>query len=849
MSLFKLGNVKNNYLAYVVNISLFVWISLIISSFFINDGAEKISELAAKIEFFVHFLTLSILIIICKKLDSKDDKKEIYWIFSISLMLFAVDFCFYIAAYASESFLLKLTVFQFFLYYFPCIMGCLMMIIFVAKILLKDVLNTGNFLKTLGGLALMNIITMGLFLSSIHYAFKVISWDTISQIFTLIEELIMFDFAILGLIYAQKTSAFLLLSGMIVLVASDYFLTYSYISQTVKLFSYGELLWLLGLLLILFAVVYMKQYQDYSVKSWFNKSNKIKSRLAFWTFLISASGFLLFFIFAYTFKIVDKSIFVGLPLFFMMFSVIAVVLSIWIGKNFELPFKQIKHNIQALMLDNKIEKIDENFTIDEFIFLQKYIIETYNLKEEKDKIKKKLGDVATQVAHDIRSPLAALDSILQDLSQLPEEKRVITRNAIGRIRDIANNLLIQNRNEKEIPAEVKLCLLTSLIDTLVSEKRLQFRSELNVHIEFTPTICSYGLFAKVDVPEFKRVLSNLINNAVEALQKSGEVRVELGQVGTKAIIQIKDNGPGMPFSIIEKLGETGNTLGKIGGSGLGLAHAVQSMKLWNGSIKIDSKPKEGTVINLHLPLAQPAAWFLTGLTLEPNSRVLVLDDDTTIHQIWDDRFTQAKEQGIEIQHFSNKASLADWLASHDINEKPCKVLCDYEIIGYQETGLDIIESLNLAPYSILVTSRYEQPEIQARCEKLGIHLLPKALALLVPITIKPKARAIKQLYDLVLLDDDELVRSTWQMCAISNKQKIALAENSAALKALLPQLSKNTLIYLDYSLAEEETGADIAKTLYEQGYDELYLATGYEGQAGFAKPEWVKAVVSKKYPL
>lgn len=135
-----------------------------------------------------------------------------------------------------------------------------------------------------------------------------------------------------------------------------------------------------------------------------------------------------------------------------------------------------------------------------------------------------LGLMATQVAHDIRSPLSALEMIIQDISQIPEEKRIITRNAIGRIRDIANNLLRQRKKNQHNQITISACLLTSVIDSLISEKRMQFRSELNTTIEFTPSVESYGLFAKINLHEFKRVLSNLINNAVEATNYQGHVR-------------------------------------------------------------------------------------------------------------------------------------------------------------------------------------------------------------------------------------------------------------------------------------------------------------------------------------
>ena len=55
-----------------------------------------------------------------------------------------------------------------------------------------------------------------------------------------------------------------------------------------------------------------------------------------------------------------------------------------------------------------------------------------------------IAELAFQVSHDIRSPLAALDMAIQTLPELPEESRILIRSSLGRIKDITNNLLQKN---------------------------------------------------------------------------------------------------------------------------------------------------------------------------------------------------------------------------------------------------------------------------------------------------------------------------------------------------------------------------------------------------------------------
>lgn len=100
----------------------------------------------------------------------------------------------------------------------------------------------------------------------------------------------------------------------------------------------------------------------------------------------------------------------------------------------------------------------------------------------------------------------------------------------------------------------------------------------------------------------------------------------------------------------------------------------------------------------------------------------VFDDDPTIRQFWDRRITSNP-----IQHFSSLGSFTDYVLNLELESQPRLFLIDYEIDGHRKNGLDLIGSFGIAPYSILVTGRFDDVAVQARFEKMGVPILPKAI--------------------------------------------------------------------------------------------------------------------------
>jgi signal transduction histidine kinase len=481
--------------------------------------------------------------------------------------------------------------------------------------------------------------------------------------------------------------------------------------------------------------------------------------------------------------------------------------------------------------------------------------------ENELRVSKAVSGMAAQVAHDIRSPLAALDSVVKDSSRLPEEQRLMVRTAVGRIRDIANNLLEKERESKAgksaaLPAASEPAaeqLLSSLIDPLISEKRAQFRSKAGVEIEARLDAASYGLFAKVQPAEFKRVLSNLVNNSVEAMEDKGTVAVQLVPADGKVLLSVQDDAKGIPAEVLVRLGERGVTHGKAGGSGLGLHHAKTSVEAWGGRLSLASELGKGTTVSIELPKAQPPGWFVSRLELESGGTVVVLDDDASIHQVWQGRLDSAKAgaHGIEVLHFSTPAQLRVFFRENPAKARAALYLADYELAGHKETGLDLVCELGIGERSILVTSRSEEAGILAECRRLKVRMLPKGLAGFVPIAIRSACEETGQARqdgpDAVLLDDDALVRMNWTGTAKAKGLKVAAFHDIQEFLAAAQGLPKATAIYLDSKLGDGCRGEDIARDLHAKGFTNLYLTTGYE-RGSLPDMPWIKEVLGKAPP-
>jgi len=115
-------------------------------------------------------------------------------------------------------------------------------------------------------------------------------------------------------------------------------------------------------------------------------------------------------------------------------------------------------------------------------------------------------------------------------------------------------------------------------------------------------------FIFADHDQIVRVLNNLLNNAIEAVSEGDTpmVRVSLEKGTHKILLQVEDNGSGIPLELQDEIFEPNFTT-KTSGTGLGLAMVKKIIDDLNGHIYFETIPNNGTTFYVSLPLLKQKA--------------------------------------------------------------------------------------------------------------------------------------------------------------------------------------------------------------------------------------------------
>ncbi len=221
-----------------------------------------------------------------------------------------------------------------------------------------------------------------------------------------------------------------------------------------------------------------------------------------------------------------------------------------------------------------------------------------------------LGTLAAGIAHEIRNPLVSIQTFFQLAPQRLDDHEFLTEflrltsGEVKRITDLITELLSFAKSPTPSMASVDLNELIDgvarLIDPQVRKGQISVRKELAPDL---PRV-------RADRDQLRQVFLNLLLNAVQAIERNGEIRIVTRRVAQgpreQCQVEIADTGRGIPEELLDDIFNPFFTT-KQQGVGLGLAIAHQIVTEHGGFITVQSQVGRGTAFTIHLPAEETAS--------------------------------------------------------------------------------------------------------------------------------------------------------------------------------------------------------------------------------------------------
>jgi two-component system phosphate regulon sensor histidine kinase PhoR len=259
-----------------------------------------------------------------------------------------------------------------------------------------------------------------------------------------------------------------------------------------------------------------------------------------------------------------------------------------------------------------INKLDGDFNQDdiqllEFLAAQAAIaIENTRLFQQ--------SDLIAEIVHELRTPLNALVAAAHllrrpELNREQQEQLSETiSNEVNRLNEMATDFLEFSRLES---GRVQLQLESIDLAGLIRECSEVIRPQaLSDNLELSMKLDSNLPVIQGDRNRLKRLLLNLLTNAIKYNQPEGTITVQASESSDYIHLQIHDDGIGIPEdllpNIFERFYRAPRAEGRVGGTGLGLAIAKRITQSHGGEIWVESKVGQGSVFHVKLPI-EPAS--------------------------------------------------------------------------------------------------------------------------------------------------------------------------------------------------------------------------------------------------
>jgi two-component system CheB/CheR fusion protein len=235
-------------------------------------------------------------------------------------------------------------------------------------------------------------------------------------------------------------------------------------------------------------------------------------------------------------------------------------------------------------------------------------VQLMDTHQEMDSLKRlsDLGELAATVAHELRNPLAGINAAAYNLKRKTLNQPELAKHFDNITKKIADSSAIIDNLLRFSTAKNPSYETVRVNDVLTECMELVRSKHGSKNIEMVSSFKALNnVMMDVDPLQLKELLSNILDNACDAVPEKGKIEVIGAIEGKNLKIQIIDNGSGIDEENHKKIFKPFFST-KAKGTGLGLAVSLQIAHVHKGTLAIESKKDAGTAVTITLPLKKPA---------------------------------------------------------------------------------------------------------------------------------------------------------------------------------------------------------------------------------------------------
>jgi signal transduction histidine kinase len=216
-----------------------------------------------------------------------------------------------------------------------------------------------------------------------------------------------------------------------------------------------------------------------------------------------------------------------------------------------------------------------------------------------------IGQMLSGVLHDLRTPLTVVGGYAEMMSgeDDPQMRQQMSQQILNQLQHISN---MQQETLAFVRGEKVVFIRRVFVHVFMREVTEQLQQEFAASKIELKVLTGYTGAARFDESKLKRVIFNLARNAIDAMPEGGRFFFSVDREGDELVFRAKDNGPGIPPEIANRLFESFVTAGKKHGTGLGLAIVKKIAKEHGGTATFKTQIGKGTSFEVRIPAGTPA---------------------------------------------------------------------------------------------------------------------------------------------------------------------------------------------------------------------------------------------------